>query len=85
MVFVARVIRHELCMMYAFFGVFFVQKSFLTKNYFHTAGINWTIWGPLYTCLIIAESKANDFKERKKHIFTPTNSMHLIQTSCWLE
>ena len=71
---------HDVCI---FWG-FCVQKSFLTKNYFHTAGINWTIWGPLYTCLIIAESKANDFKERKKHIFTPTNSMHLIQTSCWL-
>ena len=41
MVFVARIIRHKLCMIYTFFD-FFVQKSFLTKNYFLTAEINLT-------------------------------------------
>ena len=51
MVFVARIIRHKLCMIYAFFD-FFVQKSFLTKNYFLTAEINLTTRGPLYTCLV---------------------------------
>ena len=51
MVFVARIIRHKLCMIYAFFD-FFVQKSFLTKNHFHTAEINLTTEGPLYTCLV---------------------------------
>ena len=39
--FVARIVRHKLCMIYAYFD-FFVQKSFLTKNYFLTAEINWT-------------------------------------------
>ena len=41
MVFVARIIRHKLCMIYAFFDIF-VPKSFLTKNYFLTAEINLT-------------------------------------------
>ena len=39
-------------MIYAFFLFVFVQKSFLTKNYFLTAEINLTTRGPLYTCLI---------------------------------
>ena len=34
------------------FLIFFVQKSFLTKKYFHTAEINFTSQGPLYTCLV---------------------------------
>ena len=51
MVFVARMIRHKLCMIYAFFD-FFVQKSFFTKNYFRTAEMNLTTRGPLYTCLV---------------------------------
>ena len=51
MVFVARIIRHKLCMIYAFFD-FFVQKSFLTKNYFLTAEITLTTWGPLYPYLV---------------------------------
>ena len=50
MVSVARIIRHELCMIDAFFN-FFIQKLFLTKNYFLTADINLTTRGPLYTCL----------------------------------
>ena len=29
--------------------IFFVQKPFLTKNYFPTAETNLTAWGPLYT------------------------------------
>ena len=33
------------------FLIFYVQKSFLTKNYFLTAAINLTTRGPLYTCL----------------------------------
>ena len=32
---------------------FFVQKSFLTKNYFLTAERNLTPRGPLYTCLVL--------------------------------
>ena len=36
---------HDLC----FFLFFFVQRLFLTKNYFHTAEINLTNRGPLYT------------------------------------
>ena len=40
---------HDLCI----FLFFFVQKSFLTKNYHLTAEINLTIPGPLYTCLVI--------------------------------
>ena len=34
------------------FLIFFVQKSFLTKNYFLTAEIKLTTRGPLYTCLV---------------------------------
>ena len=51
MVFMASIIRHKLCMIYALF-YFFVQRSFLTKNYFLIAEINLTTWGPLYTCLV---------------------------------
>ena len=51
-VFVASIIRHNSCMIYAFL-FFFVQKSFLTKNYFLTAEINLTTRGPLYTCLVL--------------------------------
>ena len=40
---------HDLCIFY----FFFVQKTFLTKNYFLTAEINLTTQGPLYTCLVI--------------------------------
>ena len=35
---------------YVFF-IFFVQNSFLTKNYFLTAEIDLTVWDPFYTCL----------------------------------
>ena len=34
------------------FYAFFVQKSFLTRNYFLTAEINLTTRGPLHTCLV---------------------------------
>ena len=54
MVFVARINRHKLWMIYAFFD-FFVQKIFLTKNYFLTAEINFTTRGQLYTCLVLHE------------------------------
>ena len=52
MVFVASIIRHELCMIYAFFDFLFVQKSFLIKSYLLTAEINLTTRGTLYTCLV---------------------------------
>ena len=52
MVFVARIIRHKLYMIYAFFD-FLCSKIILTKNYFHTAEINLTTRGPLYTCLVL--------------------------------
>ena len=45
-VFVARINRHRLCMILAFFD-FFVQKAFLTKNYVLTAEINLSNRGPL--------------------------------------
>ena len=51
-VFVARIMRHKSCMICAVFD-FFVNKSFLTKNYFLTAELNLTTWGPLYTCLVL--------------------------------
>ena len=51
MVFVASIIRHELCMIYLFFD-FFAQKSVLTKNYFLIAAIDLTTRGPLYTRLV---------------------------------
>ena len=35
------------------FLIFFVQKSFSTKNYLLFAKINLTTWGPLYTCLVL--------------------------------
>ena len=47
MVFVPRIVRHELCMIYASFD-FFVRKSFFIKNYFLTADINLTSPGPFY-------------------------------------
>ena len=34
MVFVARIIRHKLCMIYALFDFFFVQKSFFDQKLF---------------------------------------------------
>ena len=56
-VFVAKIIRHKLCMIYAFLD-FFVQKSFLTKNYFPTAEINSTARGPMYTCLVFEVARS---------------------------
>ena len=53
MVLVARMIRHKLWMIYAFF-IFFVQKSFLTYKF----EINLTTRGPLYTCLVGASIQA---------------------------
>ena len=55
MEYVARIIRYKSCMICAFFDIFFVQKSFLTKNYFPTAEINLTTRGPLYTCLVVSK------------------------------
>ena len=49
MAFVARIIRHKLCLIYAFFD-FFVQKSFSPKNYFLL--LNLTTRRPFYICLI---------------------------------
>ena len=53
--FVASIISHWLCMIFAFF-YFFVQKSFLTKNYFFIAEKNLTTQGPLHTCLVFPHS-----------------------------
>ena len=50
MLFLSRIIKHKLCMIFAFFD-FFVQKSFLTKNYFFIAVIDLTTRSPCYTCL----------------------------------
>ena len=33
----------------------YVQKSFLTKNYFLTSEMNFTTRGPLYTCLVCSD------------------------------
>ena len=51
MVFVARIIRHKLCMIYAFFD-FFCSKVILSKNHSLISVINLTTRGPLYTCLV---------------------------------
>ena len=51
MVLVTRIIRHKSCMIYAFF-YFFCSKIIFDQNYFPTAEINLTPWGPLYTCLV---------------------------------
>ena len=48
MVFVARIIRHKLCMIW----FFLVQNLFLTKNYLLTTEIYLTTRSPLYTCLV---------------------------------
>ena len=69
MVFVARIIRHELCMNYAFF-YFFVEKSFLTKNYFLIAEINFTTWGPSYTCLVYFKTANGLSREISKSLIT---------------
>ena len=58
MVFVASIIRHKLCVIYAFFE-FFAEKSFPTKNYFLTAEIHLTNQGPLYTCLIVFDKNVS--------------------------
>ena len=42
-VFVASIIRHEVCMIYVFF-YFSVKNNFLTRNYFLTSAINLTTW-----------------------------------------
>ena len=52
MVCVARIIRHRLCIIYAFFDIF-VQKSFMAKKYFLTAETHLTTRVPLYTCLVL--------------------------------
>ena len=48
---VESIIRHKLCIIYAFFDYFF-PKSFFTKNHFLIAAINLTTRGPLYTCFV---------------------------------
>ena len=53
MVYVASIISHKLCMIYAFFSFAFVEKSFLTKKFFLCVEINLTTRGPLYTCLVL--------------------------------
>ena len=52
LVFVVIIIRHQLCMIHAFFD-FFVQNSFLTGNYILVVDINLTTRGLLYTCLFL--------------------------------
>ena len=52
MVFMASIIRHELCIIYAFVD-FLVQISLLTNNYSLIAEIDLTSRGPLYTSLVI--------------------------------
>ena len=54
MVFVLRIIRYKLCMVYAF--SFFCSKIIFTKNNFLTAEMNLTTRGPLYTCLVMSLS-----------------------------
>ena len=44
----ARINRHELCMIYVLF-------DFLTKNDFLSAEIDLTTRSPLYTCLVVTE------------------------------
>ena len=42
-----------------YFLIVFVQKSFLTKNYFLTAEINLSTQGPLYTCPVFPNIRYN--------------------------
>ena len=70
-VFVANIIRHRLCMIYAFF-YYFVQKSFSTKNYFFIAAIDFTTQGPYYTCLVYFKISS---------ILKSTNIQHLSYTT----
>ena len=51
MVFVSRINRHKLCMIYAFFD-FLCSKTIFDQKYSLTAEIYLTTWGPLYTCLV---------------------------------
>ena len=44
-------------MIYAFFLFVFVQKSFLTKNFFLYVEINLTTRVPLYTCLVFNQKR----------------------------
>ena len=64
MVFVARINRHKLYMIYTFFDFFF-KKTFLIKNIFLTAEINLTTRGPSYTCLVVAVPLSFPNKEAK--------------------
>ena len=50
--FVASIIGGKLCIIFAFFD-FFAQKTFSTKLSSLIAEINFTIWGQLYTCLVL--------------------------------
>ena len=52
MVFVARIIRHELCMIYTFF----CSKIIFDQKFFPFAEINLTTRGSLYTCLVDIEN-----------------------------
>ena len=66
-VFVARIIRNRLCIVYGFFYYFF-QKSLFAENYFLIAAINLTTRGPLYTCLVqISISKIRKAYPRINH------------------
>ena len=76
LVFGARLVRLKLCMVYAFFLFVFVQKSFLTKNYFLTAEINLTTLGPLYTCLVAF--KISDLDAESVKIVTKMQTMNRI-------
>ena len=49
----------------------FVQKSFLTKNYFLTAEINLTTWGPFYTCLVCISILCNNWTSTKISVLWP--------------
>ena len=55
-VFVARIIRHKLCMIYAIFD-FFCSKIIFDQNYFLTAEITLTSRGPLYIVLFRVKTK----------------------------
>ena len=79
MVFVARIVRHKLCMIYAFFD-FFVQKSFLNKNCLLTAEINLTIRGPLYTCVV-----QHGLKPRNNRLFASCYGCLPISAEIYLE
>ena len=90
MVFVARIIRQKLCIIYAFFDFFLFKNHFWPKIIFPIAEINFTTWGPLYTRLVldcIWETKTHDllcYNESHLEISCQTSAIKALTRCCML-